>query len=130
VKICRFRSRCRNFSAFFPTTRPMLYISKRPAGMVGSSARDAALWANHSGSKRARVFCAAPPAHSACRKDVSLMAGTVMERSHAPLSTWFWAAYPFNAFRSLFGIAGGAAAPTFDGLYSGELNHPTFSGCG
>ena len=66
----------------------------------------------------------------ACRKDVSLMAGTVMERSHAPLSTWFWAAYPFNAFRSLFGIAGGAAAPTFDGLYSGEWNHPTFSGCG
>src|SRR5208282_2839320 len=29
----------------------------------------------------------------ACRKDVSLMAGTVMERSHTPLSTWFWAAY-------------------------------------
>ena len=25
----------------------------------------------------------------ACRKDVSLMAGTVMERSHTPLSTWF-----------------------------------------
>ena len=38
--------------------------------------------------------------------------------------------YPFNAFRSLLGIAGGAAAPTFDGLYSGEWNHPTFSGCG
>jgi predicted RNA-binding Zn-ribbon protein involved in translation (DUF1610 family) len=29
----------------------------------------------------------------ACRRDVSLMAGTVMERSHTPLSTWFWAAY-------------------------------------
>ena len=28
-----------------------------------------------------------------CRKDVSLMAGTVMERSHTPLLTWFWAAY-------------------------------------
>ena len=38
--------------------------------------------------------------------------------------------YPFNAFRSLLGIAGGAAAPTFDGLYSGEWVHPTFSGCG
>ena len=38
--------------------------------------------------------------------------------------------YPFNSFRSLLGIAGGAAAPTFDGLYSGEWNHPTFSGCG
>ncbi|MGH8255771.1 MAG: IS1595 family transposase, partial [Steroidobacteraceae bacterium] len=38
--------------------------------------------------------------------------------------------YPFNSFRSLLGIAGGAAAPTFDGLYSGEWVHPTFSGCG
>ena len=38
--------------------------------------------------------------------------------------------YPFNAFRSLLGIAGGTAAPTFDGLYSGEWAHPTFSGCG
>ena len=38
--------------------------------------------------------------------------------------------YPFNAFRSLLGIAGGAVAPTFDGLYSGEWAHPTFSGCG
>ncbi|MGH7075289.1 MAG: IS1595 family transposase, partial [Stellaceae bacterium] len=38
--------------------------------------------------------------------------------------------YPFNSFRSLLGIAGGAAAPTFDGLYSGEWVRPTFSGCG
>jgi len=38
--------------------------------------------------------------------------------------------YPFNSFRSLLGIAGGAAAPTFDELYSGEWAHPTFSGCG
>jgi transposase-like protein len=38
--------------------------------------------------------------------------------------------YPFNAFRSLLGIAGGAVAPTFDGLYSGEWKHPTFSRCG
>lgn len=29
----------------------------------------------------------------ACRKDTSLTAGTVMERTHTPLSTWFWAAY-------------------------------------
>jgi len=38
--------------------------------------------------------------------------------------------HPFNAFRSLLGIAGGAAAPTYDELYSGEWVHPTFSGCG
>lgn len=29
----------------------------------------------------------------ACKKDVWLMAGTVMERSHSPLSVWFWGAY-------------------------------------
>lgn len=29
----------------------------------------------------------------ACRKDTSLTAGTIMHRTHSPLSTWFWAAY-------------------------------------
>ncbi|TGQ69540.1 IS1595 family transposase [Mesorhizobium sp. M00.F.Ca.ET.186.01.1.1] len=28
-----------------------------------------------------------------CRKDVALTGGTVMERTHTPLSVWFWAAY-------------------------------------
>lgn len=28
-----------------------------------------------------------------CKRDVSLTAGTIMERTHSPLSTWFWAAY-------------------------------------
>lgn len=28
-----------------------------------------------------------------CMRDTSLMAGTVMERAHMPLSTWFWGAY-------------------------------------
>ena len=37
--------------------------------------------------------------------------------------------YPFNAFRSLLGIAGGSAAPTYAALYSGEWKHPTNSGC-
>ena len=37
--------------------------------------------------------------------------------------------YPFNAFRSLLGIAGDATAPTYDGLYSGEWQHPRCSGC-
>lgn len=32
--------------------------------------------------------------------------------------------YPFNAFRSLLGIAGDAVAPTYDGLYTGEWKHP------
>lgn len=29
----------------------------------------------------------------ACKKNASLTAGTVMQASHSPLSTWFWAAY-------------------------------------
>ncbi len=37
--------------------------------------------------------------------------------------------YPFNAFRSLLGIAGGVVAPTYAELYSGEWEHPTSSGC-
>ena len=28
-----------------------------------------------------------------CSRDVSLIAGTVMERTHSPISTWFWGAY-------------------------------------
>lgn len=28
-----------------------------------------------------------------CQKDIALTAGTVMERTHTPLSTWFWSAF-------------------------------------
>ena len=38
--------------------------------------------------------------------------------------------YPFNAFRSLLGIAGGVIAPTYAELYSGQWQHPRSSGCG
>jgi len=38
--------------------------------------------------------------------------------------------YPFNAFRSLLGIASDAGAPTYGELYSGEWKHPTCSGLG
>jgi transposase-like protein len=34
--------------------------------------------------------------------------------------------YPFNAFRSLLGIAGDASAPTYADLYSGKWRHPRF----
>ena len=37
--------------------------------------------------------------------------------------------YPFNAFRSLLGIASGVESPTYAELYSGDCVHPTFSGC-
>lgn len=36
--------------------------------------------------------------------------------------------YPFNAFRSLLGIATEVIGPTFGELYSGEWRHPTCSG--
>ena len=35
--------------------------------------------------------------------------------------------YPFNAFRSLLGIAGDTSAPTYAELYSGEWRRPTCS---
>jgi hypothetical protein len=38
--------------------------------------------------------------------------------------------YPFNAFRSLLGIAGGVTAPTYAELYSGARKHLTSWGCG
>ena len=38
--------------------------------------------------------------------------------------------YPFNAFRSLLGMAGDTTAPTRAGLYSGEWQHPTCGGYG
>ena len=38
--------------------------------------------------------------------------------------------YPFNAFRSLLGIAGDTSAPTYAELYSGEWRQPTCSGHG
>ena len=37
--------------------------------------------------------------------------------------------YPFNAFRSLLGIAGGAKAPTYPELNSSEWKNPTSSEC-
>jgi hypothetical protein len=38
--------------------------------------------------------------------------------------------YPFNAFRSLLGVAGDVTAPTYAELYSGAWQHPTCWGCG
>ena len=36
---------------------------------------------------------------------------------------------PFNAFRSLLGIAGGVRAPTYDEIDYGDWEHPTCSSC-
>ena len=37
--------------------------------------------------------------------------------------------YPFNAFRSLLGIAGYVTAPTYAELYAAKSRHTTTSGC-
>lgn len=37
-----------------------------------------------------------------CRKDTSLTADTVMERTHTSLTTWFWAAYLMSSFTDGF----------------------------
>jgi len=37
--------------------------------------------------------------------------------------------YPFNAFRSLLGIAGGVSAPTYAELYAAKSRTTTSSGC-
>lgn len=37
--------------------------------------------------------------------------------------------YPFNAFRSLLGIAAEVSSPTLNELYSGDWQHPTYSRC-
>ncbi len=51
------------------------------------------------------------------------------QRVHIPLQRFNRRFYPFNAFRSLLGIAGNVEAPTFRELYSGEWQHPTYSRC-
>ena len=63
-----------------------------------------------------------------CRKDTALTAGTVMERTHTPLSTWFWAAYLVASHTA--GIGGDTEAPTYAELYSGDWQHPVASGRG
>jgi len=87
VKICRSAVSA-GVPAYFPDDAACAPISKAPAGRSVRLPKVRRRW-------RAVPFRGAPgrSALRACRKDVSLMAGTVMERSHTPLSTWFWAAY-------------------------------------
>ena len=47
-----------------------------------------------------------------CRRQSALMSGTVMERSHTPLSTWFWAAYLFTSQTNGMSAAQPAASPS------------------
>jgi len=73
---------------FTRTTRPVPLSSKTPAGTEVHLPKCERPLASRSVSRRARAFCAA-----ALSKGRKPDAGTVMERSHTPLSTWFWGAY-------------------------------------
>lgn len=83
------RDRSLSFSGFFQTMRPAEPTWKRFAGAMGSFARIAALWVGlfRIATRPGVLTC------RACRRQTGLTVGTVMERSHTPLSTWFWAAY-------------------------------------
>ena len=64
----------------------------------------------------------------ACRRQTGLTVGTVMERSHTPLSTWFWAAYLVASQTP--GMSGGAVSAQLGltryelGLTRYRLRHP------
>ena len=86
---CRFRDRFPSSSGCFPTTRPAPPIWRRRAGRWVRLSRTvrsgwrAVPFRNRPGVLRCRK----------CRSDTGLTVGTVMERTHTPLSVWFWAAY-------------------------------------
>ena len=76
------------FQGLFPDDAACPPTWKSPVGARGSSALTAGLWGtvrfeNRPGVLRCRH----------CRRNTGLTVGTVMERSHTPLSVWFWAAY-------------------------------------
>jgi hypothetical protein len=70
-------------------TRHVLPILGAPVGLTALSARIAARSPSPSALSPDPVFWSAVRAAA----KPALMVGTVMERSHTPLSVWFWAAY-------------------------------------
>ena len=59
----------------------------------------------------------------ACRRQTSVTAGTVLDRTRLPLPLWFAAAYrrtPMAAFQSLLGLTTQHAPTTYQMLYEAE----------
>ena len=83
------QSRSRNSRNSFQMTRRARPILKRRAGTAASNAHIAKPVVSRSASPTGPVL----RCRNVCRKDNSLTAGTVMERTHTPLTIWFWAAY-------------------------------------
>ena len=89
VTTCRFRSLFRSFSSFSPMKRRVPPTWKKARWGDGFVCPHC-----HAAGEPFRI--AARPGVLRCRKcrrDTGLTVGTVMERSHMSLSTWFWAAY-------------------------------------
>ena len=90
VTTCPFRGRFQSFSSFFPMKpKCAAYMEKARwgDGFVCPALPCRRRSLPHRHSSRTVLRC------RKCRHDTGLTVGTVMERSHMPLSTWFWAAY-------------------------------------
>src|SRR3954454_414989 len=82
------RNRSSSSSGFSPTTPPAPPIWKRHAGAKALPAPTGVVGEPFRIATRPGVLTC-----RACRRQTGLTVGTVMERSHTPLSVWFWAAY-------------------------------------
>src|SRR3954447_6021641 len=83
------RNRSPSSSGFSPTTPPAPPIWKRHAGAEGFACPNCGVVGEpfRIATRPGVLTC------RACRRQTGLTVGTVMERSHPPLSVWFWAAY-------------------------------------
>jgi hypothetical protein len=72
-----------------------------------------------------------------CKRDIALTAGTVMERTHTPLSTWFWAAFLVSSLtpgmsavqlQRQLGLTRYETAHTLHGLLAAKLTRPRRKG--
>jgi len=83
------------FSSYFPMTRRALPILGARVGPDGFVCPHCGLIAEpfRIVTRPGVLEC------RACRRQAGLLVGTVMERSHTPISVWFWAAYLVAARR-------------------------------
>lgn len=83
-----FLIRCLRFSGCFPTTlRARLYLESVRWREGFACPRCQSTAAPTRIAKPGVLRC------KGCKRDIALTAGTIMERPHTPLSTWFWAAF-------------------------------------